>query len=247
MPARWIREGIISSDRIKSLDWAAEVFYRRLLNKVDDHGLYDARPSFLRSSLYPVQIDQVSEEDCSRWLSECERAGLILRYEAAGKPYLKALDTRWKKRSEPKYPLPDDGNCKQLKTSENNCEPITSVVLRQSSNVIRNTSVEGRPEGRPVENSKETRLTGPEADKVNDTLRRLEVDIQADPSSVLTRFIAGFGVDRPGPELLAEDFRHVVQKIIAAKRDKTGRPIKNREAYALAAVDTYHRERGAKT
>jgi len=119
MPTRLIREGIINSDRVNALDWPAEVFYRRLLNKVDDHGLFDARPSVLRTSLYPLRVDRVREADCSRWLAECEMAGLIVLYEAGGKPYLKVLDTRWKTRSEPKFPLPQDttvSNRKQLKT-----------------------------------------------------------------------------------------------------------------------------------
>jgi hypothetical protein len=120
MPTRLIREGIISSDRVNALDWPAEVFYRRLLNKVDDHGLYDARPSFLRTSLYPMKVDRVREADCSRWLAECETAGLIVLYEAGGKPYLMVLDTRWKTRAAAKYPIPPPEtsarNGKQLKT-----------------------------------------------------------------------------------------------------------------------------------
>jgi uncharacterized phage protein (TIGR02220 family) len=114
MPNRIIREGIITSDRIEQLDPAGEVFYRRLLNKVDDHGLYDARPSILRSSLYPLRLDRVREADCTRWIAACEKAGLIALYEAGGKPYLKVLDTRWQVRSEPKYPPPIAINCKQV-------------------------------------------------------------------------------------------------------------------------------------
>lgn len=124
MPTRLIREGIISSDRVDSLDWAAEVFYRRLLNKVDDFGLYDARPSVLRSSLYPLRVDRVREADCSRWLAMCETAGLIVLYEADSKPYLKVLDTKWKVRSDPKYPTPPANSCNQLKT----VAPVVVVV-----------------------------------------------------------------------------------------------------------------------
>jgi hypothetical protein len=127
MPTRLIREGIINSDRINELDWPAEVFYRRLLNKVDDHGLYDARPSVLRTSLYPLRVDRVREADCSRWIAACEKAGLIVLYEAENKPYLKVLDTRWQTRSEPKYPQPSAAvrNSKQLKTPV----PVVGVVV----------------------------------------------------------------------------------------------------------------------
>lgn len=114
MPTRLIREGIIASDRVNELDWPAEVFYRRLLNKVDDHGLYDARPSILRASLYPLALDRVREADVQRWIAACVKAGLIRLYEAEGKPYLLVLDTRWQVRSEAKYPLPPENISKQV-------------------------------------------------------------------------------------------------------------------------------------
>lgn len=113
MPVRLLREGILTSDRVEQLDPPAEVFYRRLMSKVDDHGLYDARPSILRASLYPLRIDRVREADCSRWIAACEKAGLIALYQHDGRPYLQMLDTRWTARSEPKFPLPSANSCKQ--------------------------------------------------------------------------------------------------------------------------------------
>jgi hypothetical protein len=116
-----LREGILNSDRVDQLDAASEVFYRRLMSKVDDHGLYDARPSILRSSLYPLRVDRVREADISRWIAACEKAGLIALYYHDGKPYLQMLDTRWEARSKPKFPLP---------TPENTCaQPQTPVPV----------------------------------------------------------------------------------------------------------------------
>lgn len=117
MPSRLLREGILSSERVDSLDAAAEVFYRRLMSKVDDHGLYDGRPSILRSSLYPLRVDRVREADITRWIAACEKAGVIALYAHEGKPYLQMLDTRWVARSEPKYPKhPLENGCKQPQT-----------------------------------------------------------------------------------------------------------------------------------
>lgn len=110
MPNRIIREGILSSERVDRLDSAAEVFYRRLMSKVDDYGLYDARPTILRASLFPLRVDRVREADISRWIAECEKAGLIALYYHDGKPYVQILDTRWPVRSEAKYPLPAIAN-----------------------------------------------------------------------------------------------------------------------------------------
>lgn len=114
VPNRIIREGILSSDRVEQLDPPAEVFYRRLMSKVDDHGLYDARPSILRTSLYPLRVDRVREADIARWIAACEKAGVIALYQHDGKPYLQMLDTRWQARSEPKYPQPTANGCAQL-------------------------------------------------------------------------------------------------------------------------------------
>ena len=116
MPSRLLREGILTSDRVDQLDNAAEVFYRRLMSKVDDHGLYDARPSILRSSLYPLRVDRVREADITRWMAACQKAGVIALYQHDGKPYLQMVDTRWQARSEPKYPLPAANSCFQPQT-----------------------------------------------------------------------------------------------------------------------------------
>jgi hypothetical protein len=116
MPNRILREGILTSDRVDQLDASAEVFYRRLMSKVDDHGLYDARPSILRASLYPLRVDRVREADISRSLAACQSAGLLALYQHDGKPYLQMLDTKWQTRSEPKFPVPQatDNSCAQL-------------------------------------------------------------------------------------------------------------------------------------
>lgn len=117
MPSRLIREGILTSERVDALDFPSEVFYRRLMSKVDDHGLFDARSSVLRASLYPLRVDRVREADISRWIAMCEKAGLIALYSHDGKPYLRMLDTRWPARSDPKYPMPSESDiangCKQ--------------------------------------------------------------------------------------------------------------------------------------
>jgi hypothetical protein len=129
MPTRLLREGILSSDRVDQLDSAAEVFYRRLMSKVDDHGLFDARPSMLRATLFPLRIDRVREADITRWMAACQKAGLIVLYEADGKAFLKMLDTGWDERSKPKYPLPPENICKQVLTTESKSTVVVDVVV----------------------------------------------------------------------------------------------------------------------
>ena len=122
MPTRLLREGILHSERINRLNTEEELFYRRLMSKVDDHGLFDARLSILRASLYPLRLETVTEDNCLQWLVGCINAKLVLLYQVDNKPFLKMLDTKWKARSEAKYPLPVH-NCKQLKT------PVTLDVV----------------------------------------------------------------------------------------------------------------------
>jgi hypothetical protein len=50
-------------------------------------------------------------------MAACQKAGLIALYSHDGKPYLQMMKTKWKARSEPKYPLPAiANNCAQLQT-----------------------------------------------------------------------------------------------------------------------------------
>lgn len=145
MPTRLIRDAILTSGRVASLSWEAEVFYRRLLSLVDDYGLSDARPSVLRSALYPLQLEKMSECNVQRCLAACETAGLILLFTRNGKSFLMVRDFGQSLRSAPKYPLPDgykaiqtgkskyqlvtpDDDCSQLQTDENSCSQLCTYA-----------------------------------------------------------------------------------------------------------------------
>lgn len=119
----------MTSERVDQLEPPEEVFYRRLLNKVDDHGLYDARVSILRANLFPLRLEKVREADISRWMAACQKAGLIALYENGGKPYLVAFNTGWDKRSKPKYPLPPENICKQVQTTDNTSTVVVVEVV----------------------------------------------------------------------------------------------------------------------
>ena len=116
----------MSSEKVARLDWAGEVFYRRLMSKIDDHGLYDARLAILRASLYPLCLDRVAESDVERWLLACEAAELLETYVVDGKPYLLVFNTGWDKRSKPKHPFPPVNSRKQPPTD---VSPVVDVVV----------------------------------------------------------------------------------------------------------------------
>lgn len=108
MPNRIVREGINDSSKVDKLDYEAEVFYRRLINVVDDYGRYDARPTILRSKCYPMRVDKISDSDISRWLQQCAAPGveLVIVYEFEGKPYLELQNLGTPRAKFSKYPPP---------------------------------------------------------------------------------------------------------------------------------------------
>ena len=116
MPNRILREGILTSERVASLDWAAEVFYRRLHSIVDDYGRYEAGHQLLRAKCYPLQTDTVRVADIARWMAACQKSGLLLVYAVNGKQYLEVQDFGQQQRTASKYPAPPavDSNCEQM-------------------------------------------------------------------------------------------------------------------------------------
>ena len=95
MPTRLIREGILSSDRVNALDDPGELFYRRLLNVVDDYGRFVAKPALLRSSCYPLRTERLTDGDIQQHLKACAAVGLVRLYEGSdGKHYLQVRDFR---------------------------------------------------------------------------------------------------------------------------------------------------------
>jgi uncharacterized phage protein (TIGR02220 family) len=189
MPTRLLREGILTSERVDALEPPAEVFYRRLMSKVDDFGLFDARPSILRASLYPLRVDRVREADIPRWLAACEKAGLILLYEANGKPYLKMLDTRWQVRSEAKFPVPPENSCKQVET----VAPVVEVVVGDVSEV---TPLSGKPDPSPPDRMNGHRATAREIlEFLNEKTGKQYKPVDANLELIVARLREGFDPD----------------------------------------------------
>lgn len=117
MPNRIIRDAILTSEAVASLDWAAEVFYRRLHSIVDDYGRHEAGQQLLRAKCYPLQTDSVRVADIARWMAACQKSGLILVYGVNGKQYLEVCKFGQQQRSASKCPAPDI-TCEQVLANE---------------------------------------------------------------------------------------------------------------------------------
>ena len=126
MPNRILRDAILTSERVASLDWAAEVFYRRLHSIVDDYGRHEAGQQLLRAKCYPLQTDSVRVADIARWMAACQKSGLILVYGVNGKQYLEVCDFRQQTRTDSKCPPPPAMNaaCDPLLAIDSKCSQV---------------------------------------------------------------------------------------------------------------------------
>lgn len=132
MPNRILRDNILTSEAVASLDWAAEVFYRRLHSIVDDYGRHEAGQQLLRAKCYPLQTDSVRVADIARWMAACQKSGLILVYGANGKQYLEVCKFGQQTRTASKCPAPpaNDGRCDPLLAIDSKCsQPLANDCL----------------------------------------------------------------------------------------------------------------------
>ena len=107
MPKRMIRDWT-ASETVDQLSPGAEIFFTRLIMKVDDYGNYTGNIKLINAALFPLKgysVDQVS-----MWFKECEVAGLIISYEVDKKPLIHIKNFNQKlRRMRAEYPPPPDG------------------------------------------------------------------------------------------------------------------------------------------
>lgn len=112
-----------ASDKMNSISVHAERFFVRLIMKADDYGCYYAEPRLLGAYLFPL-CDGVRDTDISRWMAECQKAGLIATYEAKNKRYLQIVDFNQRMRQKrASFPLPEScGHDGSAMTADDNPE-----------------------------------------------------------------------------------------------------------------------------
>lgn len=111
MPSRIIREGIISSDRVNSLSFGAEVLYRRLMSVVDDFGRFYGSPLTIRAACWPTCPEKVSDEEVRAWIEECQVGNepLIIQYQVGVTKYVMINNFNQQQRAKSKFPGPEAG------------------------------------------------------------------------------------------------------------------------------------------
>lgn len=150
MPNRYVREGAIESEAVNSLSWQAEVFWRRLINRVDDFGRFTAHLELLRSNLFPLQLAKVSAADITKLLLECEQAGLVSTWAATdGKRYLVLHKSDKGRATTSKYPEPPASISMRLQTSAYRCARLRTDSLGTDSGTDSGTASDSEARARP--------------------------------------------------------------------------------------------------
>ena len=104
MPNRILRPWL-DSETVDKLSAKAERFFVRLMMVADDYGRFHANPRLLRSALFPLK-DGIRDADMSSLLAECQNAGLVVVYQAAGKPLLEIRKFGQRINGKSKFPGP---------------------------------------------------------------------------------------------------------------------------------------------
>ena len=129
-----IREGLLDSEKVAALSWRTECFFHRLLLVADDYGLFDARPTVLRTRLFPMHLDKVSNQDIQDCLHETEAAGLVRAYCVGGKDYVQIINFGQRRQSKPKFPLPDgDSPCNTVSHGSSRESTVNNGESRKST------------------------------------------------------------------------------------------------------------------
>jgi hypothetical protein len=107
MANRVLRDWTLS-DKVNSISVHAERFFTRLIMKADDYGCFFADNRLLKANLFPLLLDSIREADITRWMAECQKAGLIVIYDDKGKSYVQIVEFRQRLRTmKSRFPMPN--------------------------------------------------------------------------------------------------------------------------------------------
>ena len=152
MPNRIIKESLLESDKVSSLnDFQFRVWIGLILN-ADDRGHGDARSAIIKAHVFPLR-ERVTLKDIDDTMQTLAAAGCISLYEVGGKSYYEFPN--WSKHQQvknvrPKYPLPEEG---QYIVSQNSAETRRNSQKSAEKNISPQKTAETRGEILPEYNT----------------------------------------------------------------------------------------------
>jgi len=168
MPNRFIREGLIDSERVNALSDAGECFFHRLLLAVDDAGRYDGRAEMLRARLFPLRDRRI--KDVEEQLKACASARLIKLYDVDGKAFLQVMKW-WKQGStkRSKWPAPDGSfeiRLVEVETRDGKAEFVAeSVEIAPPAKPLETPSLPGLATNNELRRTKDDPPQGPQGQR----------------------------------------------------------------------------------
>jgi hypothetical protein len=208
MPNRIIREAILTSERVASLGWPEEVFYRRLHSIVDDYGRHEAGHQLLRAKCYPLQTDSVRVADIARWMAACQKSGVILVYGVNGKQYLEVCDFGQQQRSASKCPAPPapegallaiDSKCQQVAANEHLDVSVSVSVSETPSpanaDVLAGVAPQVAADFRKLRQAKKAAITQTAIDGIKREAAKAGLSLEAALTMCCERGWTGFKAD----------------------------------------------------
>lgn len=155
MPNRMLRDWT-DSEKINNLSVYSERFFIRLIMKADDFGCFSADTRLLKANLFPLLLDTIREADLIRWMTECQKAGLIVLYESSNKKLLQIVEFKQRlDRAKSKYALP--------KAIINNPQ----VITRNAQEVVNDYPAEQNRSRTEIEVEVEGKITRPNLENSN--------------------------------------------------------------------------------
>lgn len=132
MPQRFLRPGIITSERFNSVPHDAGNLFIRLLTLVDDFGRYDGRASVICGNCFSVW-NELNPADCrdllqvARMLQQLAAKRLIELYEVEGKKVLQVLQWQERIREGCKSKWPAKQNLQEVAGSCSNPQEVAAT------------------------------------------------------------------------------------------------------------------------
>jgi hypothetical protein len=125
VPTRILRDWT-DSEALNSVSSDAERFFTRLLMKMDDYGCFHGDTRLLRANLFPLLIDRIREADITRWIAECEKAGMVRSYDSGGRRFIFVPKHGQRLRdAKHRFPVPE---CNNLPKSAATCRELPQVA-----------------------------------------------------------------------------------------------------------------------
>lgn len=111
MPDRYLRTGLLSSERIAAAGEPAEILFTRLLLVIDDFARYDGRLTVICRACWPGGFDTDPKPDEVRQrLDSLIAHKAVVAYEVGGKPFIYIPNFKQRTRAKKsKWPAPPQG------------------------------------------------------------------------------------------------------------------------------------------